>query len=226
MAGRATTALGAGRTKERAAGLDEPVQFEIFYDYGCPYVYAVDEWLRQAAEQRGEPIPVRWRYFPLEQVNAVDKPDWNLWEAEWPRPKAQVAFHGAIAARRQGEDAFLRFHRALLRAKHLEGREHGRPAVVREVAEAVGLDLARFDRDVADRSLLAVIGEDYAEARERYGVFGTPTFAFPNGEAVYLKLRKDALPADPLAFFEQFLSIGRDRPNVLEMKRPTKPIAA
>ena len=203
-----------------------PVQFEIFYDYGCPYVYAVDEWLRQAGEQRGEPIRVNWRYFPLEQINAADKPDWKLWEAEWPKPKAQVAFHGAIAARRQGEDAFLRFHRALLRAKHLEGAEHGRPAVIRGVAEAIGLDLERFDRDVADRSLLDAIRVDYEEARARYGVFGTPTFVFPNGEALYLKIKRDELPNDPLAFYEEFVSIGHDRPNILELKRPSKPVAA
>jgi 2-hydroxychromene-2-carboxylate isomerase len=214
-------------TKERErVELDEPAQFEIFFDYGCPYVYAVDEWLRQVAEQRGEPIRVRWRYFPLEQVNATDRPDWKLWEAEWPRPKAQVAFHGAIAARRQGEDAFLRFHRALLRAKHLEGQEHGRPAVVREVAATVGLDMERFDRDVADRTLLAAIGEDYEEARTRHGVFGTPTFVFPNGSAIYIKLRKDELPADPLSFYGEFLNIAQDRPNVLELKRPVKPVAA
>ena len=206
--------------------MDKSVQFEIFYDYACPYVYAVDEWLRQTAEQLGEPIRVRWRYFPLEQVNATDRPEWKLWEAERPRPKAQVAFQGAIAARRQGEDAFLRFHSALLRAKHIEGQEHGEAAVVRRVAESVGLDMERFDRDVADRSLLTAIAEDYEEARGRHGVFGTPTFVFPNGEAVYIKIRKDALPADPVAFYEAFLDIGRNRPNVLELKRPSKPVAA
>jgi 2-hydroxychromene-2-carboxylate isomerase len=208
--------------------LDEAsqAQFEIFYDYGCPYVYAVDEWLRQAAEQRGEPIRVRWRYFPLEQVNAVDKPEWKLWEAEWPTPKAQVAFHGAIAARRQGEEAFLRFHGALLRAKHVDGQEHGRPGVIREVALAVGLDMERFDRDVTDRSLLDAIRVDYEEARTRHGVFGTPTFVFPNGEAIYLKIKKSELPEDPLAFYEEFMRIGRGRPNILELKRPVKPVAA
>jgi predicted DsbA family dithiol-disulfide isomerase len=198
----------------------------IFYDYGCPYVYAIDEVLRQAGEQRGTPIQVTWRYFPLEQVNAADRPGWKLWEAEWPMPKAQVAFHGAIAARRQGEAAFLRFHSALLRARHLEGQEHGRPAVIREIAAQVGLDLERFDRDVADRSLLAAIATDYEEARSKYGVFGTPTVVFPNGEAVYVKVRKDELPPDPLAFYEQLLSIGQNRPGVLELKRPTKPVAA
>lgn len=201
-------------------------QIEIFYDYGCPYVYAADEWLRQAGVQRGEPIRVNWRYFPLEQVNAADKPEWKLWEAEWPRPKAQVAFHGAIAARRQGEDAFLRFHSALLRAKHVDGEEHGRPAIVRGVAEAVGLDLERFDQDVNDRSLLDAIRVDYEDARARVGVFGTPTFVFPNGEAIYIKIKKSELPDDPLAFFEEFLSIARGRPNILELKRPTKPVAA
>ena len=75
-------------------------------------------------------------------------------------------------------------------------------------------------------SLLSAFETDYEEARTRYGVFGTPTVVFPNGEAIYLKIRKDELPPDPLAFYELFLGIGRDRPGVLEMKRPTKPVAA
>lgn len=91
------------------------------------------------------------------------------------------------------------------------------------MAEAVGLDLAAFERDLGDRSFLPTIGEDYTEGRERYGVFGTPTFVFPNGEAMYVKFMPPPPPEEALPLFEQFLSAARDRPYILEWKRPTKP---
>lgn len=134
-----------------------------------------------------------------------------------------MAFQAAIAARLQGEEAFDRFHHGLLRAKHEDGSDHGRPATLRSVAEAAGLDLDRFEHDRTDRSYLAKIGEDYTDARERHGVFGTPTFVFPNGAAAYLKTLPAPPPDDALLFFEEFVRTVRDRPFVTEIKRPTKP---
>jgi predicted DsbA family dithiol-disulfide isomerase len=175
-------------------------------------------------EQIGDQLRVNWRYFPLEQVNSAEGPEWKLWEQpDTHRSRGRPAFQAAIAARKQGDDAFDRFHIALLRAKHEDGKDHGRPEVLTEVAERVGLDMDQFRRDLADRSLLPLIGRDYTEARDRFGVFGTPTFVFPNDQAAYLKL----LPAPPeeetMAVFEDFVRSARDRPYLLELKRPPRP---
>ena len=175
-------------------------------------------------EQSGNRLQVNWRYFPLEQVNSAEGPDWKLWEQpDSHRSRGRPAFQAAIAARKQGDEAFRRFHLALLRAKHEQGQDHGKQKTLLAVAEEVGLDREAFERDMSDRSLLPVIGEDYTEARERVGVFGTPTFVFPNGEAIYVKLKPAPPKGDAVALFEQLLAIGRDRPFVLEWKRPTKP---
>lgn len=172
----------------------------------------------------GDRLTVNWRYFPLEQVNSAEGPEWKLWEQpDSHRSRGRPAFQAAMAARKQGEAAFDRFHDALLRAKHKDGKDHGKRQTLLEVADSVGLDRAAFERDLSDRSGLPTIGEDFTEARERHGAFGTPTFVFPNGEAMYVKLQPPPPAADALPLFEQFLTVGRDRPFVLEWKRPTKP---
>ena len=175
-------------------------------------------------ENLGDRLQVNWRYFPLEQVNSAEGPDWKLWEQpDNYRSRGRPAFHAAIAARNQGEDAFERFHAALLAAKHEDGQDHGRRETLLAVAESVGLDTERFERDLADRSLLPKIGEDYTEGRERYGVFGTPTFVFPTGEAAYLKMLPAAPAEEALPVFEEFVRTTRERSYISEIKRPRRP---
>ncbi|MDP9364785.1 MAG: DsbA family protein [Chloroflexota bacterium] len=175
-------------------------------------------------EEIGDQLRVNWRYFPLEQVNSDKGPDWKLWEQpDSHRSRGRPAFQAAIAARRQGDEAFDRFHIALLLAKHEDGKDHGRRQTLLDVARSVDLDLERFERDLSDRSGLPLIGADYEEARDRYGVFGTPTFLFPNGEATYLKLKPVPPEAETMALFEDFVRAGRDRPYLLEVKRPQRP---
>ena len=165
-----------------------------------------------------------WRYFPLEQVNSAEGPEWKLWEQpDSHRSRGRPAFQAAIAARNQGEDAFERFHLALLEAKHVQGQDHGRRDTLRAVAESVGLDLERFDRDSADCALLSRIGDDYTEGREHHGVFGTPTFVFSNGEAAYLKMLPPAPEDETMSVFEEFVRTVRDRAYIAEIKRPRKP---
>lgn len=141
------------------------------------------------------------------------------------RSRGRPAFQSAIAAKLQGEDAFRRFHAALLRLKHEDGKDHGKRETLTAAAEEAGLDLERFQRDATDRSHLPRIGEDWAEGRDKLGVFGTPTFVFPNGEAAYLKFKLGDVPEgdEAVAFFEEFVALGQGRPNVIEIKRPTRP---
>jgi predicted DsbA family dithiol-disulfide isomerase len=203
---------------------DGAIKVDIFYDYGCPYVHAAAVWIDRVKAELGDRLHVNWRYFPLEQVNSDEGPDWKLWEqpADY-KSRGRDAFHAAIAARNQGEDAFERFHLALLHAKHVEGKEHSRRATLLEAAEAAKLDLARFERDLDDRSLLGKIGSDFEEGREQHGVFGTPTFVFPNGSSAYIRMRPAAPQEEAVAVFEEFVGTVQGRPYIAEIKRPSKP---
>lgn len=159
-------------------------------------------------------------------MNSTEGPEWKLWEQpEGYRSKGLPAFQASLAARRQGEEAFQRFHFALLEAKHAGGQDHGKRETLLDVARQAGLDVERFEQDLADRSELASIGEDYTAGKGKLGVFGTPTFVFANNQAAYLKINPRSIPRgdEAVTFFEEFVEVARDRPEVMEIKRPTPP---
>ena len=56
-----------------------------------------------------------------------------------------------------------------------------------------------------------------------HGVFGTPTFVFPNGASAYIRLAGAPAGAEALHVFDSLLAVAADEPRILEIKRPTKP---
>jgi len=176
-------------------------------------------------ETLGTILPITWRYFPLEQVNSDKGDDWKLWEQPaGHRSRGRAAFQAAIAATKQGDEAYRRFHLSLLRAKHERGLDHGRRQTLMEVAGEAELDLAAFEKDLEDRSQLGLIGADYERGR-RLGAFGTPTLVFAPDAAFYLKLQPKELVDQPVELFESIVKSAIERPYLLELKRPTKPSA-
>ncbi len=204
--------------------MTKPVSIDVYYDYGCPYVYAAAVWLRDLQCKLGDKLIVNWKYFPLEQVNSGEGPEWKLWDqpADFVS-RGRTAFHGAIAAKRQGPEAFNAFHFALLDAKHLDNKNLGRRKVVVDVARAAGLDMKRFEKDLDDLSLLQEIGRDYEAGRSEFGVFGTPTLVFPDNSAAYLKMRPAPEPEKTLEVWEKVRRLIQEEPEIAEIKRPIKP---
>ena len=123
----------------------------VYGDYECPFCAAVEARLH-ALELR-----VAFRHFPVRSSH----------------PRAQAAAQAAEAAALQ--DAFWPFHDALfadqgrLEDPHLWAR-----------AEALGLDLARFDADRRSDGAVARVREDFRSGI-RAGVATTPTL-FVDGE--------------------------------------------
>ena len=156
-------------------------------------------------------------------MNQKNGPDWKLWDQPESYPsRARFAFKGAEAARKQGPEAFDRFHLALLTARHVDGKDLTDRQTILDVAESAGLDMARFEHDF-DAATLEPVGRDHEEGTQTYGVFGTPTFVFDSGQAAYLRLRPlppdDELPA----VWEQIRAIMQERPTIQEIKRPVPP---
>ena len=171
-------------------------------------------------ETYGDRLHVQWHSFPLEQINSVQGPEWKLWEQpDEYKSKGLWAFRAAEAARLQGQDAFDRFRMALLRARHEDKRDVADKAVLMETAREAGLDLERFQRDLADRSLMAKIGEDYERGVQDHGIWGTPTLVFDGGQSAYLKLRPAPPAEDSVKVFEQLRDVI-NRPYIIEVKRP------
>jgi protein-disulfide isomerase len=123
----------------------------VYGDYECPYCAALDLQLART------PLRVAFRHFPIGSAH----------------PRALPAAHAAEAAARQG--AFWPMHDALfadqgrLEDPHLWAR-----------AEALGLDLARFDADRRSPEVAARVREQFRSG-VRAGVATTPTL-FVDGE--------------------------------------------
>ena len=120
---------------------------------------------------------ITWKTFPLEQVNSKEGPDWKLWEQPESYPsRGLLALKAGEAARKQGPEAFDRFHMALLNARHVDKKKIDDRGMLAEVAKSVGLDVDRFTNDLDDPASIKKIAAEYTEAHDKYGVFGVPTY--------------------------------------------------
>lgn len=123
----------------------------VYGDYLCPYckrLRLVFERLRKAL---GERLTYAYRQFPNEKAH----------------PGADFASRAAEAAARQGK--FWQMHDGL----YAQERSPNEAAVL-EIAKSLGLDMARFRRDLEDKTVRERVAQDVADGR-RNGVTGTPT---------------------------------------------------
>ena len=197
------------------------IEFDLFYDYQCPFVYRASVLLNSVAGSGARQIRTGWRYFSLTQVNS--KADgWTVWDAPpSERVAGRLAFQAAEAARRQGR--FEALHMPLLEATHRDRLDVDQLSVVEQVASESGLDMERFRSDVADPTILDALARDHREGARGHGVFGTPTFVFPDGAAAYVRLGAPVAGADPVELFDRVVLIAAREPRIREIKRPSKP---
>ncbi|HKC19696.1 MAG TPA: DsbA family protein [Candidatus Dormibacteraeota bacterium] len=202
----------------------EPIKFDVFFDYLCPFVYRVASMLEVVRSSGARPVEVRWRYFSLTQVNSKDD-GWTLWDAPASENvRGRLAFAAAEAARRQGR--FDDLHMPLLDARHRDRLDLDDETVVERVAQDSGLDLERFRDDVHDRHILDALARDHTRAVAELGVFGTPTLVFADGESAYVRLAEPVQGDAAVQVFDRLLSVAAAEPRILEIKRPRKPSVA
>ena len=129
-----------------------PVTLLEYGDYECPYCGAAYPIVKQVQERMGERLRFVFRNFPITTAH----------------PHAEQAAEAAEAAAAQGR--FWEMHDYLYEhQRHLESTDlHGS-------AEQLGLDVDRFDRELAQHAYAERVHEDFMSG-VRSGVNGTPTF--------------------------------------------------
>jgi protein-disulfide isomerase len=133
-----------------------PVTLVEYGDYECPHCGAAYPIVKEIQRRMGDRLRFVFRNFPLSQIH----------------PHAE---HAALAAETAGtQNHFWEMHDWLFEHQtHLGDRQ-----LVRAAA-ALGLDEARFEREIAARTYEPRVREDFMSG-VRSGVNGTPTF-FING---------------------------------------------
>jgi protein-disulfide isomerase len=136
---------------------DAPLTLIEYGDYQCPYCGTAHQIVKEVQERLGDRLRFVFRNFPLTTAH----------------PHAEQAAEAAETAAAQGR--FWEMHDQLFdNQKRLGGEDlHG-------YAEKLGLDVGRFDQEMAEHTHAERIHEDFMGG-VRSGVNGTPTF-YVNGE--------------------------------------------
>lgn len=166
-------------------------------------------------------LAIQWKAFSLEQINSTEGPDFKIWENPKYPSRGVLALVAAKAAKNQGDEDFLKFHLAVFEAIHDKNMDISDRKVLKDIARAAGLDLARFEEDITQKETWQAVGKDYMESREKYDVFGVPTLVFGEGKAVFIKLQ--SIPEsqrERVTLFELVFDMGAKTPYLLELKRP------
>ncbi len=132
------------------------VQVVEYGDYECPFCAQAQPGVEEILARYGDRLLFVFRHFPLVSQHP------NAWRA-------------ALAAEAAGaQDRFWLLHQHLLSHQHALSDDE-----LRSHAQALGLDMAAFERDVHDPALAERVRRD-ALSGLHSGVLGTPTF-FVNG---------------------------------------------
>ncbi len=188
-------------------------------------------WLDQVTQNLGDELQANWCYFALHQQNYTGDEGWLFWQQplenkNWQQEEYAVTlymFWAAEAARRQGAEAFSRFHLALLAANHAtEGQKKIKDlAAIKQVAQDVNLDMAQLEQDLQDPSCLERLATDHAQATNpELNIFGTPTFVFPDASPAYLKIKRLTTADEAVASWQTFYQVTTQQPYIMEIKRP------
>lgn len=159
--------IGQSATKGPA---DAKVVLLKFSDFQCPYCAIAAADMKDFTEAHSDDVLYVYKQFPLVSIH----------------PEAMPAAKAAWAAGQQ--DKFWIYHDGLFAYQDRLGEDY-----YEELAQQIGLDMEKFNRDRTSPEAQAAIEQDLALGRE-LGIRGTPTF-----------LMNDLLipPGAPLEFFEE-----------------------
>jgi Na+/H+ antiporter NhaA len=132
--------------------VDAPLTLVEYGDFECPFCGRATGVVDELRERFGDRLRYVFRHVPLTDVH----------------PHARLAAEAAEAAGAQGR--FWEMHDRLF-----TDQEHLTPTDLLEHADALGLDVARFSRDLGSGRYGRRVEQD-VESAEASGVEGTPTF--------------------------------------------------
>lgn len=132
---------------------DAKVTIVEFFDYNCGYCKRATPWVEDTLEKHANDVRIVFKELPILE---------NRTKTSRPAAKA------ALAAARQGKYSTMHF--ALMDAKRLTADG------IRDIAKDIGLDMKKFDADLADPSIEKHIEDTLLLANRLPALTGTPFF--------------------------------------------------
>lgn len=145
------------QSDHRQGGAHAGVELVEFGDYQCPYCGQAFPLVQDIRAALGEQLRLVFRNFPMSEIH----------------PQAMAAAQAAEAAALQGR--FWEMHALLY-----QNQQALDDAGLLQMAQSLGLDIARFEQDFNSAAVQDKIARDF-ESGVRSGVNGTPCF-FINGK--------------------------------------------
>ena len=142
---------------------DAPLTLVEYGDYECPACIQAEPATQHLMQTFGEKMQFIFRHYPLVEVH----------------PHAELAAEAAEAAAAQGR--FWAMHHLLFSSSVLHANHLKLPALT-GYAQAIGLDMHRFNGEMADRIYTQRV-QEHRRAAEHSGIRTTPAF-FLNGNVV------------------------------------------
>ena len=139
-------------------------------DYECPACIQLEPLMQQLVATHGGRLRLVYRHFPLMEVH----------------PNAELAAEAAEAAAAQGR--FWPMHHLLLSQGH-----HLTPKALAAHAQSLGLDMNRFNAEMADHIYTQRV-QEHRRAGEASGLRATPA-VFLNGQPVDVSFGFEKLEA-------------------------------
>lgn len=136
-----------------------PVTIVEFSDYQCPFCARSEPLINDVLKEYPTQVRLVYKHFPLTAIH----------------PNAMGAAQAAAAAQKQGK--FWQMHELLF-----ANQRALQPEQLKSYAQQVGLDVAKFEADMASPEVKSAIQEDMQLA-QKVGIRGTPTI-FVNGKIV------------------------------------------
>jgi len=132
---------------------DAKVTIVEFFDYNCGYCKRATPWVAEAVKKYGDDIRVVFKELPILDDRTKT---------------SRIASRAALAADKQGK--YKEMHFALMDQKRLSGD------IIRGVAEDIGLDMRRYEADMADPTIDQHINDTLQLANRLPALTGTPFF--------------------------------------------------
>lgn len=161
--------------------LDAPYTIVEYGDFQCGFCLKASGSIQEVHDELGDQLRYVWRHAPLVQQH----------------PNALAGAEASEAAALQGR--FFEFERGLF-----ADQDNQRPTDIVRLAQSLGLDVARFERDLVSPEVASRVRDDMFDA-EAMGITSVPTF-FVNG-------RRHTGPYDAQSLIRELQSPADDGPD-------------